>query len=173
MASALLSGGGATAAAVKGGKYGRWFGRGGGGSVGWSRCMRVGFCVRCICGVIMARGVSFFRVFRGGIGSCMCFWWSSVGFGVRGGFGAVSLVRFRSLVAVLGCIISIRSSSSVLVRSSRSGCAGSGSRSSGSCGGPSGVARRSNVIIYSKGFRAIPTTGVFPSSIFLGDSISV
>jgi hypothetical protein len=82
----------------------------------------------------MARGVSFFRVCRGGIGSCMCSWFSSVGLVVRSGFGAVRLVRFRLFVAVLGLFISIRSQSLVRIRGSSSGWFGSGLRSSGSCG---------------------------------------
>jgi hypothetical protein len=76
----------------------------------------------------MARGVSFFRVCRGGIGSCICFWSSSVGVGVRSGFGAVSVVRFRRFVAVLASFISIRSQSLVLIRGSSSGSCGSGLR---------------------------------------------
>jgi hypothetical protein len=92
--------------------------------------MVVGFCVRFVSGGKMVRGLSLSLVFvfRGGIGSCICFWFLSVVVGVRSGFGAVRLVRFRRFVAVLGFIISLGSSSSVLLRGSSSGSFGSGLR---------------------------------------------
>jgi hypothetical protein len=77
--------------------------------VGWSRCMRLGFVVRCISGGRRVRGLSFFRGFRGGIRLCIVFCVSSVVCRGVSGFGVVSLVRFRSLAPVLGCISCIRS----------------------------------------------------------------